>query len=270
MVLQNLPTSRLPRPLAGAIHHLLKVDELDRLYERTRGPEFARHLLHALQVGLHVTPADCARIPAIGPVIAISNHPFGILDGIVLVDLLTRTRPDVRVLTNRMLGDLPELAQLCFFVDPFDNRANRAANSRALRQAIGHVQSGGLLLVFPAGEVSHFDLRKCAICDPAWHPMVVRLIRRTKARTLPVLIAGANGLPFQVLGMIHPRLRTAALPAELLNKRGRIIEVRIGRVVDAFRLDATPDDGEALRYLRLRTELLARRDAARPRTSAPS
>jgi len=268
--LQNLPTSRLPRPLAGAIHRFLKIDELDCLYESVRGPDLARHLLYALEVGLHITPADCARIPANGPVIAVSNHPFGILDGIVLVDLFTRIRPDFRVLTNRMLGELPELARLCFFVDPFDNPANRATNSRALRQAIGHVRSGGLLLVFPAGEVSHFDLRKRAICDPAWHPMVVRLVRLTKAKTLPILIAGANGLPFQVLGMIHPRLRTAALPAELLNKRGRIIEVRIGCVVDAFRLDATPDDGEALRYLRLRTELLARRDAARPRTSAPS
>ncbi len=250
----------LPAPVAGAVNRFLKIDELDRLYDQARGHSaIARQLLELLDVDVRVSPADLSRVPATGGVIAVANHPFGILDGMVLVDLLTRIRPDLRVLTNRMLGDLPELAPICFFVDPFDNPDSRAANGRALRHAIAHVRGGGLLLVFPAGEVSHFDIRKRAICDPAWNPTVVRLIRMTKAKTLPILIHGANGLPFQMLGMVHPRLRTAALPAELLNKRGKAVEVRVGGTIDAGRIEAMPDDARALAYLRFRTELLARR-----------
>jgi putative hemolysin len=184
------------------------------------------------------------------------------LDGIALAELFSRVRSDFRILTNRILGRIPELAPFCSFVDPFDNPASRAANGRALRQSIEHVRAGGLLLIFPAGEVSHFDVRSRSIRDPEWNATVVRLIRRTGAKALPVCIAGSNGLPFQMLGMIHPRLRTAALPAELLNKRGRSVEIRIGTPVECARVEAIADDRQALSYLRFRTELLARRSPA--------
>ena len=218
-----------------------------------------RRLLDDLQVRVDVTAADFERIPRCGPVVALSNHPFGILDGVMVGDLLTRARADVRILTNQLLGELPELARICFFIDPFDHPESRVANGRALKQAITHLRAGGMLLVFPAGEVSHFDLKKRAICDPEWNITAARLIRITGAKSLPILIRGANGIPFQMLGMVHPMLRTAALPAEMLNKRGKSVEIRIGGTIEPSRIEALPDDKEATRYLRLRTELLARR-----------
>ena len=127
------------------------------------------------------------------------------------------------------------------------------------KHAIAHLRSGGLLLMFPAGEVSHFDLKKRAICDPEWNRTAARLIRISRAKSLPILINGANGIPFQMLGMVHPRLRTAALPAEMLNKRGKSVEIRIGGTIDPARIEAIADDAEATKYLRLRVELLARR-----------
>ena len=84
---------------------------------------------------------------------------------------------------------------------------------------------------------------------------------REPHRALPILIRGKNGIPFQVLGMVHPRLRTAALPAEMLNKRGKSVEIRIGGTIEPARIATLTDDAEATRYLRLRTELLARRAA---------
>jgi hypothetical protein len=118
--------------------------------------------------------------------------------GIILADLLAGVRLDVRILTNQLLSDFPELAQMCIFIDPFDRPESRISNGRALRQAIRHLHSGGMMLVFPAGEVSHFD-RTAA-----------RLIRITRAKSVPTLIRGANGIPFQMLAMVHSRLRTAA------------------------------------------------------------
>src|SRR6185437_16060594 len=102
----------------------------------------------------------------------------------------------------------------------------------ALKEAIRHLRAGGLLLIFPAGEVSHFDLKRREICDAPWTQTAARLIRITGAKSLPVLIGGANGIPFQMLGIVHPSLRTAALPAELLNKRGRAVEIRIGAPIE--------------------------------------
>ena len=228
-----------------------------------------RRLLEDLDVRVNVAPSDMEKIPAKGAVVALSNHPFGILDGVMLADLLTRARPDVRILTNQLLGALPELAPLCFFIDPFDRPESRVANGRALKQAIGHLRSGGLLLMFPAGEVSHFDLKKRAICDPEWNRTAARLIRISRAKSLPILINGANGIPFQMLGMVHPRLRTAALPAEMLNKRGKSVEIRIGGTIDPARIEAIPDDAEATKYLRLRVELLARRGLSAAGLASP-
>jgi putative hemolysin len=147
---------------------------------------------------------------------------------------------------------------VCIFIDTFDRHESRLANGRALKQALTHVKNGGVLIVFPAGEVAHFDFRRGAIRDPAWHSTAARLVRMTGAKAIPVFVRGCNSLPFQVLGLVHARLRTAALPAELLNKRGRIVEVALGSAIAASRMQTLPDDA-ATRYLRLRTDLLARR-----------
>jgi putative hemolysin len=260
MAFESFPSNRLPAPFASAVNHLLRIDRLEELYTRARaGQGFIRGLLDDLQVEIKISSADFEKVPRQGAVVAVSNHPFGILDGVMLADLLMRARPDVRILTNQMLGELPELASFCIFIDPFDRPESRVSNGRALKESIRHLRAGGMLVVFPAGEVSHFDLRKRAICDPQWAHTAARLIRITKAKSLPILIHGANGIPFQMLGMIHPRLRTAALPSELLNKRGKSVEIRIGSTIEASRTLELPDEVEATRYLRLRTELLARR-----------
>jgi putative hemolysin len=256
----SLPSKRLPGPLAGAVNRLFQIDKLERLYEHARSERpLAGDLLHELDVTVNVSAEDLKRIPATGPVIVVSNHPFGILDGMILVDLFSRVRPDTRILTNHMLGELPELAPCCIFIDPFDRPESRHANGRALKQALAHVKSGGLLVIFPAGEVAHFDFRAGAIRDPEWHSTAARLVRITKAKALPVFVNGTNSIPFQMLGMVNARLRTAALPAELLNKRGKVVEVGIGGAIDPARMCALADDQAAIRYLRLRTDLLARR-----------
>ncbi|HEX4273895.1 MAG TPA: GNAT family N-acyltransferase [Bryobacteraceae bacterium] len=260
MAFEAFPSNRLPGPLATAVNHFLQIDRLEALYARASAKQgFVQRLLDDLEVHVDVSPSDMDKIPRSGPVVAVSNHPFGILDGVMLADLLTRARADVRILTNRLLGALPELADLCIFIDPFDELESRTANGRALKAAIRHLRGGGMLLVFPAGEVSHFDLKKGAIRDPEWTTTAARLIRLARAKSLPILIHGSNGLPFQMLGMVHPRLRTAALPVEMLNKRGKQVEIRIGSAIEPARIEALPDEAEATRYLRLRTELLARR-----------
>jgi putative hemolysin len=252
----------LPGPLANAVNRLLQIDRLEDLYARTRSErDFVRRLLDDLEIHVDVRESDFEKIPRSGPLVAVSNHPFGILDGVMLADLLTRARPDVRILTNRLLGGLQELAPICFFISE-----SRLANGRALKQAVRHLRAGGMLLIFPAGEVSHFDLKKRVIRDPEWNPAAARLIRLTGAKSLPILIRGANGLPFQMLGMVHPMLRTAALPAEMPNKRGKSVEIRIGGAVEPSRIEALPNDAEATRYFRLRTELLAGRGNPQNRT----
>ncbi|MFZ0773962.1 MAG: GNAT family N-acyltransferase [Candidatus Sulfotelmatobacter sp.] len=250
----------------------IPVDRVRELYRRVqRSPEGfgLENLLAAMRVQLRAKPADTARIPASGPVVVVANHPFGVLDGAMLAVLLTRVRPDVKVMTNYLLRDVPELARHCIFVDPFQGgRADTIdTNRRALREALAWLQNDGMLAIFPAGEVSHWQFPQGEISDPAWNDTAARLIRRTGAAALPIYFCGRNSVSFHLFGTIHPRLRTAFLLQEFLQQEGRAVEVRVGSEIPAESLAGIANDREAIEYLRWRTYLLARR--SRPEKSWP-
>jgi putative hemolysin len=255
----------MPVPLASEnifVKKFLQIDRLEVTYQKARssgaGTMF-ESLLRELQVSCQMDPSDLARIPASGAVVAVANHPFGMLEGAVLSAALSRVRPDLKIMTNHLLAGLPELEASCIFVDPFHRATSTRANIAPLKQAIRWLRSGGMLLIFPAGEVSHWDFTQGAIADPQWSETVARLIGITRAAALPIFINGRNSLLFQILGVVHPNLRTSSLPAELLNKRGKTVEVRIGRVIPFDAVSGIADDSEATRYLRWRTYALARR-----------
>jgi putative hemolysin len=247
---------------AGLAGKFAPVDKVRNLYHRVqRSPEGfgLESLLSEMKVEIRVDAADQSRIPAHGPVVVVANHPYGVLDGAILAVLLTRVRPDVKVLTNFLLGDVPELRKHCIFVDPFHTDRSVESNRRALREALAWVQQGGMLALFPSGEVSHWQMPARQIADPAWNDTAVRLIRHSGATALPVFFCGHNGVGFQLLGMIHPKLRTTFLLQEFLQQEGKTVEVRVGSGVPADAWSAIGDDCEAIEYLRWRTYLLARR-----------
>jgi putative hemolysin len=249
----------------GLAGKLAPVGKVRNLYRRVqRSPEGFRldNLLSEMRIDFRVDSADQSRIPATGPVVVVANHPYGVLDGVLLTVLLTRVRPDVKVLTNVLLADVPELQHHCIFVDPFDTDRSVESNRKAMREAVAWLQRGGMLAIFPSGEVSQWQMPAAQVADPQWNDTAVRLIRRTGATALPVFLCGHNGVGFQLLGMIHPKLRTAFLLQEFLNKEGKRVEVRVGSPVQHDTLTALSDDRGAIEYLRWRTYLLARRSKA--------
>jgi putative hemolysin len=245
---------------------LLFLDRLRDLYERARTPAgrpILENLLNELQVSYEVDPKDLDGIPKTGPVVVVANHPFGMLEGAILGTMLPRVRPDVKILANYLLAGLPEIAPHCIFVDPFKGPNSAAINCSALKRAIAWLKTGGLLVVFPAGEVSHWKLHE--ISDPEWSDTVSRLVRRTSSAVVPVFFKGTNSIPFHLLGMFHPRLRTARLPLELLNKMGKNVEVRVGSPISHRTIADISSDHDATAYLRWRTYLLASRGEAEQR-----
>ncbi len=250
--------------LAGKFAPLGKVRDLYRRVQQSPDGFRLENLLAEMRIELQTDPADVARIPATGPVVVVSNHPYGVLDGALLTVLLTRVRSDVKVLTNSLLGDIPELQRHCIFVDPFQTDHSIESNRRALREALSWLRQGGMLALFPAGEVSHWQMPIAQVTDPEWNITAVRLMRRGGASALPVYFRGHNSVGFQILGMVHPALRTAFLLHEFLQHEGKRVEVRVGSAVSEQSLAAVRDDREATDYLRWRTYLLGRRRKAEP------
>ncbi len=262
--LATLLGQKLPAPVEGAIEKLLRLDRFDRLWEDVPGADnrlIADHPLALLNVHTQVSERDLALIPKQGPVVVVANHPFGLIEGAILPSLFLSVRPDVKVLANHLLAGMPETSGLCIFVDPFGGEKATRANRKGLKDAIAWLKQGGLLIVFPAGEVSHLNLKERAITDPEWSNSVARLIRITGATVLPTYILGANSALFHLLGLMHPRVRTALLPHEFFNKHNRSIEVRIGSPITLAKIRAYQDDVALIRYLRRRTYLLQNREA---------
>lgn len=257
--------------VATALGRFSGLDGLNRvaasINAHNTGIAWARQALSLLDVQCDISREDLDMIPPTGPAILTANHPYGMLDGLMGLVAASAVRSDIKVIANAMLEPIDALRSQFILVDVFAARTQR--NVKAMAEAVAWLRSGGMLIVFPAGEVSAWNWRNHAVLDSKWHPAVTRLATITESRVIPAWFAGSNSLPFQVLGMIHPSLRTLRLPAELLNKRGARVEMRIGHPVRTEELAsfATPED--RANYLRNRTLMLRYRGPRVLHTAQP-
>ncbi len=261
---------KLPVPVQGALQKMLLLDRIGEIYARAAEAGDARpfpvRLLSCLQVEPRVSPFDLSRIPTEGPVVAVANHPFGLIEGAILAATLSAVRPDVKIMANWLVSEFPQLRDLCIFVDPFGGSESIQANQKSLKQTLAWLKQGGLLVIFPAGEVAHLDLKQRQITDPPWSENVARIVRLTKSSVLPMYFSGANSALFQILGLVHPRVRTALLPHEFFNKRRTSIELRIGNPISPKKIAGFSDDSSLIRHMRHRTYLLGERSSSRQGT----
>ncbi|HVW68222.1 MAG TPA: GNAT family N-acyltransferase [Steroidobacteraceae bacterium] len=232
---------------------------------------FVDTALRELQVQLRLLPFAQENIPASGPVIITANHPYGGLDGLIAMATLGGRRRDLRILVNPELAQLDGIGSLMIPVDPFGGAAAKRANVAGLRKALRWLEDGGALLIFPAGEVSHLQLKTWSVSDPVWSATAARLVRISGAPVVPMHFGGANSALFQLAGIVHPRLRTLLLPHELGNKLGARVDVRIGHPLAPAKLAAFETDAQLAAHLRLKTYLLASTSAdSKPASAEPA
>ncbi len=269
----NTPWQQLPgvgHLLNAAATHALALPPLTRVYRALEHCEntleFTGTALQVMGVGHRIENEGLQRIPAQGAAVVVANHPYGGLEGLLLMHLLLQRRSDVRLLANHLLWRIPELRPVLIPVDVLDP-SRKSANLAGLRAALNHVKAGGLLALFPAGAVSH--LQGTRIVDPQWNATAARLIRKCNAPVTPVHFAGHNSAGFQLAGLIHPLLRTALLPRELVNKRHHEIRVSIGNALPAAQLQTLEDDTALAGLLRLQTYALARTRTSANKSGSP-
>ena len=277
-VLPSLLNRAIPRPVELSLERALGIDRIRQVYGTLRESQddspIAERLLQFLEVTHTVAQRDLDQVPRTGPAVLVVNHPFGILEGAVLATVLGRVRSDVKFLANGILTAIPEIRDLLIAVDPLAGAGATQSNPGGLRRAIRHLSRGGMLVVFPAGEVSHFQWSEKAVADPRWSVTVARMLEiaarhATDLSVIPAYVRGANSVLFQLLGLLHPRLRTALLARELLNKRQARVELRVGSPIAIAKLLAIASGEERIQYLRWRSYLLAERKEYKPRTALP-
>lgn len=237
---------------------------LKRLYvDNQRYPRpnesFWQAAVRALKLDVQFDPAALARIPKTGPVVVVSNHPYGVLDGIVISWLIAQVRSDFVVLTNAVLMRAQEVQDFILPIDFTGTEEAMQTNLRSRAAARDQLERGGCVVVFPAGAVSTAPdrLGRRPAVDGRWQPFVSQLVQRSKATVAPVWFGGQNSRLFQIASHVSQTLRVSLIFHEVKSRIGAELPVRVGEPIPFERLVAIKDRQALADHLRDVTYALA-------------
>ncbi|MBI3675840.1 MAG: lysophospholipid acyltransferase family protein [Proteobacteria bacterium] len=208
-----------------------------------------------------------ARLPKTGPLVVVANHPFGVLDGVVISHLVARVRHDFRVLTNEVLTRAEEIRPWLLPIDFAETKEALETNLKSRALAKHHLMHGGCLIIFPAGGVSTtpsvWDKRAI---DAEWKKFTGRLVIQAKAPVVPFFFAGQNSRLFQIVSHMSMTLRLSLLFKEVHDRIGSEIHVRVGEAVPYQKLAAINDRQAFMDHLRTMTYALGANVPTPPKT----
>lgn len=221
--------------LVNRIFRWLSIDKVNWIHDHnfdTPGAGFCRGLLNDLDIKLRIDNEEILDNLPEGPFITVSNHPFGALDGITLIDIIGSRRPEFKVMVNMILNYIVAMRPNFIAVDALasDDPAKKAVSMKGIKEAIMHVRRGKPIGFFPAGAVSKLNSR-LQIEDREWQPSIIRLIQQLKVPVIPIFFHGSNSAWFNILGVISWQLRTLRLPAEVFRRKGDTLHVSIGNPI---------------------------------------
>lgn len=234
------------------------LNKANRIYsqvEQYEGPEFPEQLLKYFNISSKVSQKQLENIPKEGGFTLVSNHPFGGIEGIMLYNVISKIRPDFKLMANFLLSKIPRLAPVFLPVNPFTNKPGLKSSAAGMKGAIVHLSEGKGLGIFPAGEVSRYHGHNYPE-DIEWSASIAKMIQHSDLPVIPVYIEGRNSKWFYFLDKISNLLGTVRLPWELYNKKGKTISFQIGKPITPSELAQFEDPKQLAAYLRSRSYAL--------------
>lgn len=216
------------KAVARILERILGIHKIIKLYDQfglegLPGEDFLRDALGKLNVNMEGIEEVVNAIPEKGPVVIAANHPFGGLEGMVMIHAIIKKRPDVKALVNRNLSFFPQMCEWSIFTNPL--KPNNPKNAASLRACKEHLAGGNALLLFPAGRVGYYHKDRKRIADHDWNRLVAKYCSIQGIQYCPVFIHGQNSRLFYLLGRIWFKFRLLLLPRELTNKRNTTVSL---------------------------------------------
>lgn len=203
--------------LTGKITILRRIREFERR-GTPQGQAFWRACLDVMGIDLLTAAEDLARIPREGPVVLVANHPHGLVDGMILADLIGRVRQDYRILTRSILTGIDESAASYMIPVPFPHEEDSQRKMIEMRgKAMDHLRAGGLVALFPSGVVASAQSLFGPAVEAEWNVFTAKMIRTSGATVLPVYFPGSNSRWYQMAAQLSPTLRQGLLLHEIVH-----------------------------------------------------
>lgn len=250
----------LKNPAAKAVMKLTKIDEVNELYDKLKdkqGADFFDSFVKERKINYVVFEEDLAKIPKTGPFILVSNHPLGAIDGILMTKILSQLRPDFKIMGNFLLEKIKPMEPYVISVNPFEgDRKALHSSTNGMRETLRHLQEGGCVGIFPAGEVSNKNNEFNEVRDKAWEKPALKLIKMAKVPVIPMYFHAKNSRLFYSVARLHPDLQTLMLPSEMMNDRDQPVRIRIGRPVSVKMMEEYETPEELGEYLQNKIYML--------------
>lgn len=215
-------------------------------HEVAAGRSFWEVMAARYGLRLEVTAGALENIPATGPLVVVSNHPYGILDGLMLGLLLDRARGDFRILAHNVFKRAQELNRIILPISFDETKEAVALSLRTRAEALAYLAEGGAIGVFPGGTVSTAARPFGRPMDPGWRNFTAKMIARSGATVVPVFFEGHNSRLFQLMSHLHPTLRVALLIKEFRARVGGTVRVAIGDPIPAAVLAPLRSDAKQM------------------------
>lgn len=216
--------------------HLCSIDRVNDVYNRSSqysGAKFAASLLDDLGVNYRIGNAERLNILPEGAFITISNHPYGGLDGIMLVDLMASIRQDYKLMVNHILSLVKTMEENFISVEPRleKDEGIKPINLQGVRKTLTHLHNGHPMGFFPSGAVSDLNIKKGCIEDRTWQKSIIKLIKTAEVPIVPIRFFDGNSPLFYSLGLINWKLRLTRMSYEIFNKRKQNPRIGIGEFI---------------------------------------
>ena len=205
--------------------------------EVSQGRNFWEVMAQRYGLTLEVVGGSLSDIPADGPLITIANHPFGILDGLMMGNILSRTRDDFRIIANAVFRKSEEINRAVLPISFDATKEGIAQNLATRKEALRYLAEGGAVGIFPGGTVSTSATAMGRPMDPAWRTFTAKLVAKSEAAIVPVYFSGANSRLFQLASRTHQNLRLALLINEFRRRVDEPVRIVIGKAIPRENLE---------------------------------
>ena len=254
---------RLIENATGRLELINRVRDYDA--EVAQGRDFWQVMVERYGLSLNIVSGAMSDIPSTGPLVVVANHPFGILDGLIMGHLLSARRGAFRIMASSVFQGAPDLDRVVLPVSFEDTKEAVKLNLETRAKALGFLKAGGAIGIFPGGTVSTAAKPFQRPLDPGWRRFTARMITKSNATVVPVFFDGQNSRLFQVASHINYNLRMALLLKEFRRRTDKPVKIAIGTPIPPRTLSAFSDDAQGLMdFLRNETYRLAPKRVAQP------